>query len=1167
MHLKNIKLSGFKSFVDPTTIPFEQNLIAVVGPNGCGKSNIVDAIRWVMGESSAKTLRGESMSDVIFNGSSARKPVGQASVQLTFDNSDGAIGGEYAQYNEIAIKRVASRDGTSNYFLNNTKCRRKDITDVFLGTGLGPRSYSVIEQGMISRFIEAKPDELRVYLEEAAGISKYKERRRETENRIRHTRENLERVADLREEISTQLEKLQRQAKAAERYKVLKQDERLNKAQLYTLHWQLLDQQMQNFEQIIKTAEVEIEKKIAQQRHLGSEIEKYRDAQTDASDELNEVQGRYYSLGAEIAKVEQSITHHKERYQQLQDDKLQIEQSTSELKHNTQTDQCRLSELQQELTSVEPQFNRAKETQTMSATALAESETAMVNWQQQWDEFAAAAAQAMQTVEVEQTRLQHIEQLIKELSSRIQKLEIEKSTCVYDDLAEEVETIAKKQQAAENELALVLQELTKANEEILQLRQANETCNEKLDSAKEDLQQAKGRHASLTALQQAALDTEDETILTWLEQNKLQQQPRLLQQLQVDKGWEKAVETVLGIHLQAICVNDYAAAERLLESAPDGTFEFFVMNNGTAMEANTDLLLSKVKANKQLATLLHDIYCADSLSEAKHILGKLNATQSVITKEGIWLSKNWLRVAKDKDKKSGVLQRKRQLQELDAEIKILEGAVTNLQQQLEQNKQALQSAEQQKENLQQQNNAATQAAADIRAQCQVKQQQLQQLQQRANDLAAELHSHRDNLQQQQALLEQSQMHWQQALNESENYAQRKLTLEAQGNECKQRVINARAREQQDAAQKHQLEVRVEQLKPQILTLEENINRAEKQMHALFTRSEKLAEALDNGEGPVVELQQQLEQILNQRVIVEQELATVRTKVENLTHQIRELEEGKEQFAQEAEKMRRDLEEQSLQGRTVDVRKKTFEEQLAELDYSLNDVLQDLPEDATVPAWEEEAQRIANRISRLGAINLAAIDEYKVQEERKEYLDSQYEDLMEALTTLENAIRKIDKETRARFKETFDKVNEGFQRLFPRVFGGGSAHLELTGEDLLDTGISVMARPPGKRNTTIHLLSGGEKALTAVSLVFAIFQLNPAPFCLLDEVDAPLDDTNVGRFCSLVKEMSEKVQFLFISHNKLAIEMANQLTGVTMHDPGVSRIVAVDVEEAVQLAAA
>ena len=1167
MHLKNIKLSGFKSFVDPTTVPFEQNLIAVVGPNGCGKSNIVDAIRWVMGESSAKTLRGESMSDVIFNGSSTRKPVGQASVQLTFDNSDDAIGGEYAEYNEIAIKRVATRDGTSSYYLNNTKCRRKDITDVFLGTGLGPRSYSVIEQGMISRFIEAKPDDLRVYIEEAAGISKYKERRRETENRIRHTRENLERVADLREEIGGQLEKLQRQAKAAERYKVLKQDERLNKAQLCALHWQALDEKMQGFEQLIKEAEVEIEKKVAEKRHFGSEIEKFRDAQTDASDELNEVQGGYYGLGAEIAKIEQSITHHKERYQQLQDDKLQIEQSSGELQQNTQADQRHLTELQQELASIEPQFNRARETYTQSAATLVETESTMTTWQQQWDDFTAAAAQAMQTAEVEQTRLQHAEQTIKALSVRIEKLTVEESACVYGDLAVEIDQITVQQQQVEIDLNAVVQSLTVATDEISRQRQQMETTNKEIDIAKEALQKAKGRYASLTALQQAAMGIEDEKIVKWLETNNLQQQPRLLQQLQVDNGWEKAVETVLGSHLQAICIDDYAAAEQLLNNAPDGTFEFFIADNNSTATAAANLLLSKVNVNKNVATLLENIYCADSLASAKQIMPKLTENQSVVTKDGIWLSKQWLRVAKDKDEKSGILQRKRQLEELNAEIKTLETEVEKLQQQFQQAKQNLQQAEQKKETLQQQSNQVIQSFADVRAQYQVKQQQLQQMRQRARQLATELTEQRNNLQQQQILLEQSRKNWQQATEDADVYAKQKSELEMTGVEHRQRLLNSRQKAQGDAENKHQLEVRVEQLKPQIITLEESIQRAEKQLQVLFTRSTILKASLDKGEGPVAELQTQLEQILNKRVTVEHELTEVRNKVENITHKIREFEESKEQCAQEVETMRRGLEEQRLQGRTIDIRKKTFEEQLVEIGYVLMDVLQDLPDEAVVAAWEEEAQRIANRISRLGAINLAAIDEYKIQEERKQYLDSQYDDLMEALTTLENAIRKIDKETRSRFKETFDKVNDGFQKLFPRVFGGGSAHLELTGEDLLDTGIGVIARPPGKRNTTIHLLSGGEKALTAVSLVFAIFQLNPAPFCLLDEVDAPLDDTNVGRFCSLVKEMSEKVQFLFISHNKLAIEMANQLTGVTMHEPGVSRIVAVDMEEAVQLAVA
>lgn len=1168
MHLKNIKLSGFKSFVDPTTVPLKQNLIAVVGPNGCGKSNIVDAIRWVMGESSAKTLRGESMADVIFNGSSARKPVGQASVQLTFDNSDGAIGGEYAEYSEIAIKRVASRDGTSNYYLNNTKCRRKDITDVFLGTGLGPRSYSVIEQGMISRFIEAKPDDLRVYLEEAAGISKYKERRRETETRIRHTRENLDRVEDLREEIGKQLEKLQRQAKAAERYKVLKQDERLNKAQLHALHWQDLNNEMQNFDRIIKEAEVTIEEKVAEQRHIGTQIETARESQIEASDEMNEVQGRYYALGAEIAKIEQSITHHQERYQQLQEDKTRIEQSVVELQQNTQEDRQKLTSLQQELIEVEPKFNSARHNKQASASAFADAEQNMQVWREEWEQFAEEAAKSLQTAEVEQTRMRHCEQRIKDLTGRIERLSAEQQQLDFSELESQIQQFEGEKGTVSQRAEQLQAKLTDVKEVIFQQRQQVEQLTHQLDSAKEQLQTAKGRHASLTALQQAALGEQDNEVLGWLEKNDLNNKKRLAQHLDVDSGWEKAVETVLGTHLEAICVDDFDAVEKFLDSTPDGTFEFF-MATETSGEQNVsaDRLSKKVSSAVPVHSLLNSVYCVENLANAKQLLSQLSAGESVITREGLWLGQSWLRVAKDKDAKAGVLQREKQLTDLSTELAQLETSVADLQEKITQSKQTQQQSETEKDELQQQFNEVNKQLADINAKHQLKQQQLEQGTKRAEQLSHDLTEQKQSLQEFEQNLHEANNKWQHALSSSEQHATKKLDLEALGEQHRERLHHTREQAKLDAEQCHQLEVRVEQLKPQMETLESSIERAETQLQILFERSSHLAESLDKGEGPVAELKEQLKLILDKRVAVEHELNQVRQKVENTTQQLREYEEAKENIASIVEQMRRALEEKRLEGRTVEVRKKTFEEQIAELDYQLPAVLQELPEDASIAAWEEEADKIATRISRLGAINLAAIDEFKVQEERKQYLDSQYEDLTEALSVLENAIQKIDKETRARFKETFDQVNEGFQKLFPKVFGGGSAHLELTGDDLLNTGVSVIARPPGKRNTTIHLLSGGEKALTAVSLVFAIFHLNPAPFCLLDEVDAPLDDANVGRFCSLVKEMSEKVQFLFISHNKLAIEMAEQLTGVTMQEPGVSRIVAVDMDEAVQLAAA
>jgi chromosome segregation protein len=1174
MRLKNIKLAGFKSFVDPTTIPFDKDLVAVVGPNGCGKSNVVDAIRWVMGESSAKNLRGESMADVIFNGSSGRKPVSQASVQLTFDNSDGSIGGEYATYSEIAIKRLASRDGTSNYFLNNVKCRRKDITDVFLGTGLGPRSYSVIEQGMISRFIEAKPEELRNYLEEAAGISKYKERRKETETRIRHTRENLARVADVREEIGVQLEKLQRQAKAAERYKVLKQEERVYKAQLLALHWQALNTDLEAIEKIIKTGEVAIEERLSEQRQLGAEIEKQRSVQTDLSDQFNDIQGRYYSLGAEIAKIEQSIAHHRERYQQLQEDQARVEHSTQELQHNSQADEQRLNHLQQELTRLEPQYSKARELADSSVEGLREAEQAMQEWQQQWQTFSSDAARATQTLEVEKTRMTHAQRLITDAQARISQLTAEQQQFAGFDNNEALNELISAEQHLSNALEEVQQQLQDTNQQIQEQNSQNQQLNRGWDDTRRQLQEARGRFSSLTALQQAAFGEHEDELTSWLEKNQLAQLPRLAQQIRVTAGWERAVETVLGQHLEAICVTNLQDVTRILDNMPQSAVEFFADSphpnpppHSSAREGTTELLSSKITANNAVAQLLQNIHCADSLNTAVNLIPTLGVNESVITPEGIWLSANWVRIAKEKDAQAGVLQREEQIRDLTADIARLEAQVSELEEQLNSGKEAVQDGERKRALQQQQVNELNQQLADGRAQLRVQQEQLQQNQTRLQRVRDDLAAQQALLGEQEDVLATAEENWQEATQRSSQHATHKADLEARGEHCRERLATIREQASSDSQQCHQLEVQLAQVKPQIGTLSENIARARKQLETLFERSTVLLASLNQGEAPVKALQQQLAQILDQRVKVETELTQMRQRVETVNHQIRELDEAKEDVAQQVEQMRRQLEEKRLESRTYEVRKKTYQEQLVELECDLQTIINELPPEAKIRAWEDEVQKIAERIQRLGAINLAAIEEYKVEEERKQYLDAQYEDLNQALNTLEEAIAKIDKETKEKFKETFDQVNAGFQNLFPRIFGGGSAYLELTGEDLLDTGVNVMARPPGKRNATIHLLSGGEKSLTAVALVFAIFQLNPAPFCLLDEVDAPLDDANVGRFCSLVKEMSATVQFVFITHNKIAMEMAEQLTGVTMHEPGVSRIVAVNVEEAAQMAAA
>ncbi len=556
MRLKSLKLVGFKSFVDPTVVPFPSNLVGIVGPNGCGKSNVVDAIRWVMGETSAKNLRGESMADVIFNGSSARKPVGQASVELVFDNSDGGLGGEYAKYAEIGIKRQVTRDGQSDYFLNGTKCRRKDIVDIFLGTGLGPRSYSVIEQGMISRFIEAKPDDLRIFIEEAAGVSKYKERRKETESRIRSTRENLERLEDLRQEIAKQLENLQKQARAAERYKVLKEEERQTKAQCLALHWKYMDEQLHHHDGTTKELEVKIEAKVAEQRRLGTEIEKQRDRQVEVNDEFNAIQALYYALGSDIARLEQTITHHRERMQQLLNDQAQVEQSWQELQNHMLTDQQRILQFTAELEEITPTLENLQAGSEISQEQLINAEDAMQTWQAEWDNFNQAANETVQKARIEQTRIQHLEQQIITTEKRLERLQVEQAQINFEHLDEQIAISTEQQAEWQEKIALQQQKLSEINEQLNEKRAIVEELTQQLDDIRNRLQTSRGRFASLQALQQAALGSGTGSAKNWLQARQLTQQPRLAQKLTVTNGWERAVETVLGSTLKgSSCFN------------------------------------------------------------------------------------------------------------------------------------------------------------------------------------------------------------------------------------------------------------------------------------------------------------------------------------------------------------------------------------------------------------------------------------------------------------------------------------------------------------------------------------------------------------------------------------------------------------------------------------
>ncbi|MGD8908934.1 MAG: chromosome segregation protein SMC, partial [Chromatiales bacterium] len=1095
MRLEKIKLAGFKSFVDPTTVPIPSNLVGIVGPNGCGKSNVIDAVRWVMGESSAKMLRGESMADVIFNGSSARKPVGSASIELIFDNSEGRAGGQYAQYNTISVKRQVSRDGQSLYLLNGVRCRRRDITDLFLGTGLGPRSYSIIEQGMISRLIEARPEDLRVFLEEAAGISKYKERRRETENRIRHTRENLERLTDLRDEVSKQLQHLQRQANTAEKYKLLKQEERQVKAELLALRWRALDEDLQQRERIIAELQNRLEAALADQRKLEASIDADREKHTEVNDQFNEVQGRFYALGAEISGLEQAIRFAKDNRQQQQQDLDQVEQAWREAEAHREQDEQRLQELIASLQEQTPLLEQAREEEHIESESLAQSEQAMQAWQGEWEAFNQQASEPAQTAQVERTRINHLEQQGSNLERRLQRLDEEVGRLNDTQLLAEITELEGNEALRKAEADNLHQQLGERIEEIKRLRESNNQLSSQLDQARAKLQSSRGRLASLEALQQAALGSQEQEVTEWLAQSDLQQAARLAQSLKVEPRWQRAVEIVLGFHLQAVCLEDLDSLESQIPQLDKASLTLWdAQPRSTNTSWPDDHLLCKIDAPWSLESLLAGVRVADSLPAALSLRVALAPGESVVTPDGFWLGRDWLRIARESDEQAGVLAREEELRELKESLLFQERQVVELAEVLEQGRERLHQAEQTREQQQGQFNQINRALSEIGASLSSKRTRAEHLRQRREQLQHEQSEIAEQIRSDQDLMAETRERLHSALEAIETLGERREALVRRRDELREQVNQARERLNRHRASSHQLALQVESMRTAQTALVQNLERARSQLGQMAQRREELKHTLANSEVPMQEQQEGLTRKLDERAVVEKELMEVRRALETLDNQLRELERQRHQVEQQVQERRDQLNQASLQRQEVNVRRQTLQEQLDEGGLQIGTLFAEMPDGANESEWQQREGTLAARIQRLGPINLAAIDEFQEQSERLKYLDEQHADISSSLDTLENAIRKIDRETRTRFKETFDKVNAGIKELFPRLFGGGHAYLELTGEDLLDTGVTVMARPPGKRNSSIHLLSGGEKALTAVAMVFAIFQLNPAPFC-------------------------------------------------------------------------
>jgi len=1161
MRLTSIRLVGFKSFVDPVTVPFDGNMTAIVGPNGCGKSNIIDAVRWVMGESSAKTLRGESMADVIFNGSTGRKPVGQASIELKFDNRDGTMGGVYAQYNEIAVKRLVTRDGQSNYFFNGQKCRRRDIADLFMGTGLGPRSYAIIGQGMISRLIEARPDDLRATLEEAAGISKYKERRRETENRMRRTQENLERLDDIREELDKQLERLKRQAEAAKRYQALKQQEFQLKGELALLRGRALRAEQAQQESRVRELEIAAEKDVFGVRQCETRLEQAREQHDELSEVLDRHQQQFFETTTRIARLEQDQAHRRSRESQLANDIATAHRELDEQRRVSEGDQSRLAAIDERLEELLAEHEALDEQLETLEQTLADASPSLEAAEQQWADADTRWRDASREAERRQDQLRDLEQRIARLQAERQRRhqqrgELADVTALRAEHAEcqaQREDAELRAEAFETERDQWQQRYSDAKAAYQQAIQAR-------DQQRADLSQRQGELASLQALIDAALADHDPHVSDALAAQGLGEAPRLGEAIEVTPGWERVISWLLAPWLNARLVGSDQ-----LNALPEAlATDWCLIDRAAPALHGGQRLDALVSGAGALGEWLASIHYAENAAEADALAASLAPGESVVTRDGVWRGRGWLHQQANGEGVDALLVTRRRYAELAARREQDEEALAAVEAQCEAASDTIETLEHRRE----QQAEEERAHAATRQQLAIKEhslaQRLEHLESRASELDDELRQLQEDEAELALTLDEQRARWHEAMEQLDAAAEARDTSAEQRDSQRERrqQLNQqhaplKARQQALALERERLNAEGSSLRSQQARSSESEARLVERIEALEASRETLLE-------PDELAAEELEELLHQREQQEQRLNDTRQQAQTLAEQLRNDELARQQHERNLEQSREQLQQRRMDVQALALKATTQDEQLAELGHDGEALAEQLADDASESAWQERLESTTDKIRRLGAINLAAIEEYDQQAERRDYLEAQHAELSEALETLERAIKRIDQETRVRFRDTFDQVNAGLQALFPRVFGGGTAWLTLTGDDLLETGVAIMARPPGKKNSTIHLLSGGEKALTALSLVFAIFQLNPAPFCMLDEVDAPLDDANVGRYAKLVKEMSDNVQFIYITHNKIAMEAAERLMGVTMQEPGVSRMVSVGIDEAAAL---
>ncbi|MDO8294223.1 MAG: chromosome segregation protein SMC [Gallionella sp.] len=1166
MRLSQIKLAGFKSFVDPTHISLPGQIVGVVGPNGCGKSNVIDALRWVLGESKASALRGETMQDVIFNGSSKRKPVSRASVELIFDNSLGKAAGQWSSYAEISIKRVLQRDGESSYHINNQHVRRKDITDIFLGTGLGPRAYAIIEQGMISRIIEAKPEELRVFLEEAAGVSKYRDRRRETELRIGDTRDNLLRVSDILQELDKQLVHLGAQAEVAKQYRALEAQRDTTQHLFWLVKKQEAETQRARSVQTMEKTRTELEAETARLRDIESQLETARSGHYQLSDALHVKQGELYTANAEIARLEQQIKHVAEQRQRMAQQIANTEKQIEQQQHQRQGVHSLLEHWQRQQDGAATKVAEAEQHAQRESQNLPQAEETARIAQERYNALQREQLQLQQQLQLADTQREHLQRNIQQMDSRRLRLLLEKDNLPRPDSGALQDA---QQQMAELEMAREEQIATLAHlQEQLPLAD-NERRNQRASLQQQErvLAQTEARLQALQQLQQH-IDN-DKNLNAWLQQHQLEKLPRLWQSIRIESGWEDALEAVLRERLNAIAMPSLGDAAAWSD-APPGKLALFApeaAGQNSIAEANqlTPLLSYVQCQDEQVLPAVRDwlthVYAVADVAQAYAQRAALPPGGWFVTPGGHLVGAHSVLFHAPDSQLHGVLARQREIERLEQELAEQDSNAEYSRVQVAQAEQRYQSIEAQIAPLRSAGNELQQRLHGLQMQILKLNQALERSAERTMQIEREMQEVADLLGSEQR--QQQDVNEQMAILREQIGAFHAQVDEAQRQANHQDIVlreqRGRAQQAQHALQEAHFFAKT--CTEKIADLQHNIMQITDALAQFEQNLTQLRAELSGGEDETA--QQQLQAALQTRQASEQALGEARNELENATVNLQKLEQERLACEHKLNPLREKLNELTLKEQEARLHFEQWAEQLQGVD-----------EQALLPLLESgnnkpnvlqnELNRLNADIEALGAVNLAALEELQTASERKAYLDAQAKDLNEAMATLEEAIRRIDKESRDLLMETYNQVNLHLAELFPILFGGGEARLVLTGEEILDSGVQVMAQPPGKKNSTIHLMSGGEKALTAISLVFSLFQLNPAPFCLLDEVDAPLDDTNTERLCALIKKMSQHTQFIFISHNKLTMELAQQLVGVTMQEKGVSNVVAVDIEEALRM---